>query len=229
MSMSMSTQPWSTRAQQHEHTTMVNRAAQQSHDIWNKGSNLNYHSCLLLNFHLSMSNIILNCSVLSGEYTGKYKYWEWIKITDMATKAIQYGNLLINLIHMHTKAPIHHHDHKPTHGLPHTWQIKQYTCTDSHYIIIYNPQSIHGFTQNPQPIQKSTNPRPPWSWLHTNHLPTRVHPKKSTHTTMNTKPTAQPIQGMPHNHNTYIFSISNPQSQGCETSTPTAKHPPPTA
>ena len=108
-----------------------------------------------------------------------YKYWEWIKRTDMATRAIQNGNLLINLIHMHTKAPIHHDDHKPTHGLPHTWQIKQYTCTDSHYIVIYNPQSIHGFTQNPQPIHKSTNPRPHWSWLFTKHQShIQVHPNK---------------------------------------------------
>ena len=114
---------------------------------------------------------------ISGEYTGTYKYWEWIKRTDMATRAIQNGNLLINLIHMHTKAPIHHHDHKPTHGLPHTWQIKQYT--DSHYIVIYNPQSIHGFTQNPQPIHKSTNPRPHWSWLFTKHQShIQVHPNK---------------------------------------------------
>ena len=97
----------------------------------------------------------------------------------MATRAIQNGNLLINLIHMHTKAPIHHHDHKPTHSLPHTWQIKQYTCTDSHYIVIYNPQSIHKFTQNPQPIHKSTNPRPHWSWLFTKHQShIQVHPNK---------------------------------------------------
>ena len=106
-----------------------------------------------------MSNIILNCLVLSGEYTATYKYWEWIKRTNTATRAIQNGNLFINLIHMHTKAPIHHHDHKPTHGLPHTWQIKH-----SHY--------QNEFTQNPQPIHKSTNPRPHWSWLHTKHLAT---------------------------------------------------------
>jgi hypothetical protein len=41
-----------------------------------------------------------------------------------------------------------------------------------------------------------------------------------THTRVHQKyqPTAQPIQGMPHNHNTQIFSITNPQSQGSETS-----------
>ena len=64
------------------------------------------------------------------------------------------------------------HDHKPTHGLPHTWQIKHSHCQN-------------GFTQNPQPIHKSINPRPHWSWLHTKHLATTTthhpRPKITTH------------------------------------------------
>jgi hypothetical protein len=55
-----------------------------------------------------------------------------------------------------------YHHYQFTNTIP-SLQIQSNPHTDSHYIFIYNPQSIHGFTQNPQPIRKSTNLRPHWS------------------------------------------------------------------
>ena len=141
-----------------------------------------------------MSNIILNCLVLSGEYTATYKYWEWIKRTNTATRAIQNGNLFINLIHINTKAPIHHHDHKPTHGLPHTWQIKHSHCQN-------------GFTQNPQPIHKSKTSLD----LNTHtctHTDTIKHPFQQTTETSQQWHT-QPVWERQQNSTTPPSSITN--------------------
>jgi hypothetical protein len=67
----------------------------------------------------------------------------------------------------------------------------------------------HLINQTPTTPLKPISPKTPLISLSmkiTTSTHTRVHQKY--------QPTAQPIQGMPHNHNTHILSTTNPQSQG---------------
>ena len=152
--MSMSIQPWSTKSTQQ----------QQSHNILNKGSNLNFHSYLLWISILPWLTLfsIADCLVLSGEYTVTYKYWEWIKWTNTATRKASSWWEAVNPIYIQiTIYYVNCHDHKPIHSIPHSHNTHlHHKHIHYHYHSITHTvamESPYRFTKNINPHHTITH------------------------------------------------------------------------
>ena len=147
--MSMSIQPWSTKSTQQ----------QQSHNILNKGSNLNFHSYLLwISIYPWLTLFsIADCLVLSGEYTVTYKYWEWIKWTNTATRKASSWWEAVNPIYIQiTIYYVNCHDHKPIHNMPHSHNTHlHHKHTHYHY-----HNYTHGSNGKPLQIHQKYLPTP---------------------------------------------------------------------
>ena len=184
-----------------------NHGEQRAHDKINKATTRETKTGSNLNDFLLFC--IFVCTFNTSDLTFMFflsGIWEWTKRT-ITTRRKAYTWREVTRFYI----PITTH----TDSVFHTLGFITFLCKIIHEYT-YIPAFTHTTSTYTAKIQQHHHNSKP------KHQPTHRFTK-------NAKPTTQPIQGMPHNHNTYIFSISNPQSQGCETSTPMAKHPPPTA